>query len=383
MNPFLLYNYLSPDYFCDRHVETEILLKNINNKSNIAVFSQRRLGKTALVKHVFYLLKKKQSTIYLDIFPTSSLKEFTDYLATAIYKEFPIHKSTGRKFWEHIKLLRPILKINALSGEPELTLDISHPEQIEKSLPQLFSFLDQQEKKIVIAIDEFQQILSYPEKNVEALLRTIIQNLHNISFIFLGSDSRLMIEIFNNTKRPFYGNTNFLTLRKIPREEYTSFIKNLFHTVGVETDEKVLEMILDLTCAHTYYTQRLCHEVYADRMSYVEEKDIVNILYKLIQQNESVYFQYRNLLTKSQWKTLKAVAAEEVVYQPYSQKFTKKYGLGTVSTLQRNLEALVDKTIIYNNLFVENPYYEVEDKFLMRWLQNRQNDTISTADITL
>ena len=370
MNPFLLYNYLGPDYFCDRHEEIEILLKNINNKSNTAVFSQRRIGKTALVKHLFYFLKKQQSTIYLDIFPTSSLKEFIDYLATAIYKEFPIHKNTGKKFWEHIKLLRPILKINALSGEPELTLDISQSEQIEKSLPQLFSFLDQQEKKIVIAIDEFQQILSYPENNVEALLRTIIQNLHNISFIFLGSDSRLMIEIFNSSKRPFYGSTDFVTLKKIPREEYVSFIKNSFHRVGVETDEKALEMILDLTSTHTYYTQRLCHEIYANRISCVKEKDIVNILYKLIQQNEAVYFQYRNLLTKTQWKTLKAVAAEEIVYQPYSQSFIKKYGLGTVSTLQRNLEALVDKAIIYNNLSVENPYYEVEDKFLMRWLQN-------------
>ena len=370
MNPFLLNNYLGPDYFCDRQEETEILLKNIHNLSNTAVFSQRRIGKTALIKHVFYFLKKKQSTIYLDIFPTSSLKEFTDYLATAIYKEFPIHKSMGRKFWEHIKLLRPVLTINALSGEPELTLDISQPEQIEKSLPQLFSFLDQQEKKVVIAIDEFQQILSYPEKNVEALLRTIIQNLHNISFIFLGSDSRLMIEIFNSTKRPFYGSTNFMTLKKIPKGEYVSFIKNSFHREGVETDEEIPEMILDLTCTHTYYTQRLCHEMYADQITHIREKEVKETLYKLVQQNEAVYFQYRNLLTKTQWRTLKAVAAEEIVNQPYSQSFTKKYGLGTVSTLQRNLKALVDKAVIYNNLSVEDPYYEVEDKFLMRWLQN-------------
>ncbi|WP_352423265.1 ATP-binding protein [Proteiniphilum sp.] len=370
MNPFLLNNYLGPDYFCDRQEETEILLKNIHNLSNTAVFSQRRIGKTALMKHVFYLLKKTQSTIYLDIFPTSSLKEFTDYLATAIYKEFPIHKSIGRKFWEHIKLLRPVLKINALSGEPELTLDISQTEQIEKSLPQLFSFLDQQEKKVVIAIDEFQQILLYPEKNVEALLRTIIQNLHNISFIFLGSDSRLMIEIFNSTKRPFYGSTNFMTLKKIPKGEYVSFIKNSFHAVGVKMDEKIPEMILSLTCGHTYYTQRLCHEIYADQITLIREKEVKETLYKLVQQNEAVYFQYRNLLTKTQWKTLKAVTSEEMVYKPYSQEFIKKHDLGSTSTLKRNLEALVDKAIIYHNLSVEEPYYEVEDKFLMRWLQN-------------
>ena len=370
MNPFLLNNYLGPDYFCDRDEETETLLKNINNNSNTAVFSQRRIGKTALVKHVFFLLKDKQSAIYLDIFPTSSLKEFTDTLASSIYKEFPMHKSTGRKFWEHIKLLRPVLKINTLSGEPELTLDISRPEQIEKSIPQLFSFLDQQQKKIVLAIDEFQQILSYPEKNVEALLRTIIQNLHNISFIFLGSDSKVMTEIFNSAKKPFYGSTNFMTLNKIPEKEYVPFIKNTFHKLGVSMDEKVPEMILDLTCTHTYYTQRLCHEIYGDQVTFIREEDVTATLYKLIQQNEAVYFQYRNLLTKAQWKTLKAVAAEGTVYQPYSQNFIKNYDLGSTSTLKRNLEALADKAIIYHNVSVEEPYYEVEDKFLMRWLQN-------------
>ena len=97
-------------------------------------------------------------SIYVDI------KEFSDALPTAIYQEFPVHESAGKKFREHIKLLRPVLRVNALSGEPELALDVSQPEQIEKSIPQLFSFLDQQQKKVVIAIDEFQQILTYPEK---------------------------------------------------------------------------------------------------------------------------------------------------------------------------------------------------------------------------
>lgn len=135
-------------------------------------------------------------------------------------------------------------------------------------------------------------------------------------------------------------------------------------------DEKVPKMILELTCTHTYYTQRLCHEICANQIPFIREKNVVETLYGLIQQNEAVYFQYRNLLTKSQWKTLKAVASEEAVYQPYSQNFIKNYDLGSTSTLKRNLEALVDKAIIYHNLSVDEPYYEVEDKFLMRWLQN-------------
>jgi hypothetical protein len=67
-------------------------------------------------------------------------------------------------------------------------------------LQSLFSFLENQQIKIVIAFDEFQQINEYPEKNTEAILRTIIQPLTNIQFIFSGSSKHLLMDIFNNSK---------------------------------------------------------------------------------------------------------------------------------------------------------------------------------------
>jgi len=61
MNPFLINTYHSPDYFCDREEETKMLMDNILNQSNTAFFAQRRIGKTALIQHVFYHLKKKKN----------------------------------------------------------------------------------------------------------------------------------------------------------------------------------------------------------------------------------------------------------------------------------------------------------------------------------
>ncbi len=34
------------------------------------------------------------------------------------------------------------------------------------------------------------------------------------------------------------------------------------------------------------------------------------------------------------------------------------------------MESLLNKEIIFRNNDVENPYYEVYDKFLMRWMQS-------------
>ena len=291
-------------------------------------------------------------------------------LSTAIYNVFPIQKSIGLKFWEHIKLLRPVVRVNALSGEPELSLDISKPEQIEKTIPQLFSFLTRQNKKVIIAIDEFQQILSYPEKNVEAILRTTIQGLTSVSFVFLGSDGKLMAEIFNSAKRPFYASTKYLTLGKISINDYRDFIEKLFIKHNISIDDGVSDLILELTKQHTFYTQQLCHELFAEKPAHIDEQTVLQTLYRILQQNEAVYFQYRNLLTKSQWDVLKAVAIEEEVAKPYRADFIKKHKLSSSASVRRSLEALSGKSIVYYNVSEAEPFYEVQDKFLMRWLQN-------------
>ena len=370
MNPFLINNYISPKYFCNREYETKTLIKNIENQSNTTFFAQRRIGKTALIQHVFYKLKtKKVSAIYIDILATRELKDFANQLAGAIYKAFPLEHNIGKRFWNNIKLLRPVVSINELTGAPQLSLDVSHADQVEKSIPQLLHFLDNQNIPIVIAIDEFQQILSYPEDNVEALLRTVIQTLKNIRFVFLGSDRDMMTEIFNNTKRPFYASTSNLYIDRIDKQDYANFIKKTFENDKIEIDDAVVAVILKLTHSHTYFTQKLCNEIYGEHPKQVEEENVMEALNQILKSQEPIYFQYRNMLTSNQWKILKAIAVEEIVKKPYAKDFIKKHKLGTSSMVKRTLDALVKKNLIYHDIMQEEPHYEVQDKFLMRWLQ--------------
>ena len=370
MNPFLVNNYSSPKYFCNREDETKTLIKNIQNQVNTTFFAQRRIGKTALIQHVFYHLKKKKiHAIYIDIFATRELKDFANQLAGAIYTAFPLHHSIGKRFWDNIKLLRPIISVNELTGAPELSLDVNRPEQVEKSIPQLLRFLDKQNTPIVIAIDEFQQILEYPEDNVEALLRTLIQSLKNIQFVFLGSDRNMMTQIFNNSKRPFYASTNNLYINRINKKDYASFIKRIFNENKVKIQNSVVKKIIKLTHAHTYFTQKLCNEIYGNHKDEIKEKEVLQALNHIVISNESIYFQYRNMLTSNQWKVLKAIAIEEKVTKPYAKDFIRQHHLGTSSLVKRTLDSLLKKDIIYHDIMRENPHYEVQDKFLMRWLQ--------------
>lgn len=372
MNPFLINDYLSPAYFCDRETETKTLIDNINNQSNTVFFAQRRIGKTALIQHVFYHLRKKKITpIYIDIYASQNLKDFTNQLANSIYKVFPENKSIGKRFWEAIKLLRPVISIDEMTGSPELSLDISQAKQFEKTIPQLLNFLDKQNIRTVIAIDEFQQILNYPEKNVEALLRSSIQQLKNVHFIFCGSNQKMMFNIFNSYKRPFYASAKNINLQKIDAGIYAQFIKRLFQEQKFKISDNDIELILELTDCHTYYTQCLCHEIFAKGIKTIKTEIILQAINALLIDNEGVYFQYRNLITPSQWNILKAIAIEHRVIQPYSQKFMHKHNLGNSANVKRGIEALVAKEMIYFNTGVEQPYYEVYDKFLARWLEHK------------
>lgn len=370
MNPFLINDYISPEYFCDREVETKTLITNILNQSNTAFFAQRRIGKTALIKHLFFLLKQKKYTaLYIDIYGSRNLKEFTNQLANAIYQSFPQNKTVARKFLEAIKLLRPIISIDEFTGSPQLSLDISLQRQYEKTIQQLFLFLENQNTKTVIAIDEFQQILNYPEKNIEALLRTAIQPLKNVHFIFCGSHQDMMHTIFNSAKRPFYASSKSINLQKIKPEIYSSFIKKLFEKHKRKISNEAITSILELSHHHTYYTQRLCHDIFASEINKITPQEVLLIANKILIENEGIYFQYRNLLTNMQWNVLKAIAHEQYVYQPYAKSFIFKHQLGTPALVKRSLESLLEKEMIFYNASVEQSYYEVYDKFLLLWLR--------------
>jgi len=373
-NPFVSTGYRGPDYFCNRKNEAKQLTGFMLNGINVTLFAIRRLGKTGLIQHVFepYKNSNKLACIYVDIFATKNLSDFTNQLATAVYNRFPPQKTIGKKIMERFQLFRPVITFDELTGAPSLSLTIETKAQKENTIGQIFNFLDQQNVKVVFAIDEFQQILEYPETNTEALLRTCIQRLKNISFIFCGSNQRMMHEIFNSSKRPFFASCTNLNLGFIKREDYKKFIEQHFARNKRKIDEESLDFICDWTKLHTFYTQYFCFTLFAQNKKQYTLHDVHETALSILELNEHTFFQYRNLLTEAQWNLLCAIAKEEQLFQPQSKKFISNNHLGTPALVKRGMEALLKKEIIFFDSSVEKSYYEVYDKYLMRWIQHQR-----------
>ena len=371
-NPFIIKSYESKDLFCDREKELQLMLRNCVNQSDMTLISQRRMGKTGLILRLFDELKTTSPdihTIYLDIFASRNIDDFIKLLAEATMKSFPVKTSIGERLMEFIKSLRPQLSFDNITGEPQLQIAYQTAHEKEYTLRGLFDSLDSQEAPIVIAIDEFQQIRDYPEQNMEALLRTYIQQMHNLTFIFCGSKKHLMADIFTNEKKPFYASTSFVSLSKIDEAPYTAFIRRLFEERQRSITSEAIQFILTWTRRHTYYTQQLCHTIYANGNQNIDLEEVKLACNQLMQQSESVYLQYRQMLTDKQWDYLIAIAKEESVQQITASAFLKRHKIGTPSVSRRLADALCEKGLLNDDSTLDGTVYSVSDVFLSHWME--------------
>jgi len=228
MNPFIIREYKGHRFFCDREKETNSIIDALQNGRDITLVSLRKMGKTGLIMRSFEELKKKKAfeTIYLDIYSTENLKGLINQLATSLFR---MKKTFGEKMEEFLRsfrYVRPVISIDQLTGFPSVSFLIVDEKEARNTLEELFDMLRERAKKvpIVIAIDEFQQIGTYPEKNIEAMIRGMIQTLSNVRFIFSGSNRTILTRMFQDAAQPFYQSTDMMYLVEIEQSTYEKFI---------------------------------------------------------------------------------------------------------------------------------------------------------------
>jgi AAA+ ATPase superfamily predicted ATPase len=372
-NPFLLKGYKSKELFCDRENEIKRLCENVENGVDTTLISPRRMGKTGLILHLFEHYKKDTSIecLYVDINFATSQTDFNKLLSEAILKKFPEKTTIGKLFMNLLKGFRPIIRFDAISGEPQVEISYTSESEKTHTLQGILEFLNSQKPLILLAIDEFQQINDFPEKNTEAMLRSTIQHLHNIRFIFCGSKKTMMTDMFANAKRPFYASTQFMYLDKIDHKKYASFIEKLFRKNGRQIDKDIIDFVLDWTRTHTFYTQSLCNMIFSmsEKDAIIDMKTTKEACLELMKRNEPTFFQYRELLSVSQWKYLTAIAKEQLVEQPSAKSFLMKHNIGTPTDSQRLKQSLLDKDLILETITKEQTFYQVADVFFSRWLE--------------
>jgi hypothetical protein len=318
---------------------------------------------------VFGQLPKQAVGIEVDLQTTNSLNDLLNALARAVVTQINRNSSLGKKLWEGIKTLRPTVTYDDLTGQPVVSLDTRSPAETVRYLEQVIALLTQSSGPLVIALDEFQQILMYPDENVEETLRSILQQVPRVTFVFSGSDQHLLSAMFSETSRPFYMMSQLMKIGPIARESYHLFISKHFSEAKKKITATEIDYILDWAKGITAIIQLICNRLWAQDVRTISRPDVQDCLLQILGEYDEIFHVQFNRQTLKQKRLLKAIADADRVSQPYGQAFMREYGFTNASALRVTLTQLVNDQFIYNGQEGPDTWYEINDVFFARWLE--------------
>ena len=370
-NPFFIGRYVDKQYFCDREKDTETLVRHILNGRNVALISPRRLGKSGLIHHTFAqdVIKYRYTTIYVDIYATKDLCEMVKALSEAIVKSVRQKKSWHEKFFSFIKSLRVGFHIDAVSGEPSFDIGIGDIENPDKTIRELFDYMEASEKPCILAIDEFQQIREYPQTNTEAFIRSLVQQCSRTSFIFCGSKRHTMTDIFYSPAKPFFQSVISQSLKPIPMETYVEFAGRMFSQRGKILDRAAAEAIYRMFDGCTWYMQMMMNEMFAlTKEGMTCTTEYIDFAWdNIIMAQEDRYQAILYGLAPKQKQLLQAIASDRIVEGITSSDFVKRHRLVSASSVQAALKPLLKNDIVT----CEEGIYRIYDYFFADYLAKK------------
>lgn len=368
-NPFIVTGKIEPEYFCDRITESAKFIKSVVNGNNLVIISPRRMGKTGLIQFCYdnHEIINEYYTFFIDILHTSSLREFTYLLGREIYETLlPKNRKMSDLFIRTLKSISGKFGFDPITGTPTFNVELGDIDRPEYTLEEIFQYLADADKPCIVAIDEFQQIAKYPEKNIEALLRTHIQKLRNCNFIFAGSERHMMQEMFTSAARPFYHSADILELKAIAPEIYIPFIVGHFEKRNRQISAENVGKVYKLFKGHTYYIQKTFNEAFADTPDGEECTlgIIRSAIDNMISSNDTIFREILSNIPEKQKEVLYAIAKDDQAERITSTYFIKRHSLSSASSVQSAVKKLLEKDTITEI----NKVYSVTDKLFAMWI---------------
>jgi len=373
-NPFKFDIEVAGDFFCGRREEITELVDYINNETNIIMFAKRRIGKSSLLKEVFENhLDKNILHTHIDIYSISNIRELYERLVRGIEESLIGYESNLNKLSRLVESIQNYFhsaKVSIIvSGKPQVKIESTEKDYflaIEQLFLSYFEFLKSQNLQAVIAIDEFQKIVSLNDsEKIEQLLRTIANKRHNSSFIFTGSKRNILLEMFNDSARAFFKLGTEFQLNAISKNEFYLWVKLRFQKKHIHLDKVAFETLYLQADGETRFIQQVCHELFKrnNQQSIIDVIKIKNMIKNVIKK-KTYNAQLLNRYTAAQQNTLKIIATNNG-QNFYSNKILEENSI-TKATAQSAVRSLLKSGIIFQQKNNQLVFEDVEFKL---WLK--------------
>ncbi len=375
-NPFHYGTVVVGDAFCNRTEELRDVERAFENGEKLFIYSERRLGKTSLVRTAIERLPRRRFlAVYVDLWPTDSEVSFATATAQAI--SLAAASTPGRLLDTAKQLfsrLVPSVSVND-EGKPIVTFGTVVPRKPEVDIEDVLKAPEklaaQRNRKVVVVFDEVQRILEYESDLVERKLRSMIQHQGEVGYLFLGSRKHLIRRMFLDKSRPLYRAAGHYPLGPIGAKHWIGFIRKRFLDAQKEIDDETIRSICGLTEGHPFYTQHLCHALWELCAPGTRATDdlVETALGVLLDRESYAYTMLWESLAANQRRLLRGLVLEPLGAKPFSSAFTRRYGLRSASNVQRASGALIEADVVDP----ENGSFVIVDRFFKLWIRKQQS----------
>lgn len=373
-NPFKFGKIVYDKHFYNREKEVSKIKATLSSGNNIALYAPRRYGKSSLIARALSQLEIEGFTcVHFDFMSVYSQKTFIQSYAQEILKSQKKTdlKAVIAKFTSFVKNIKPSVSFDQ-AGNPEFSIAFLENTDKEESLKDVINLpeaLASDHKKFIIAFDEFQEINKLNGENFEKLLRSQIQKHKNVAYVFFGSKTHMLKDMFNNKNRAFYNAAYIMNLEKMDEKDSIVFLQNAFHSSKISLSNKMAQYIIQQAENIPYYIQFLAHQIWEyamiNRIDAIEPSIVDDSLQSILDLKNDFYWELLNNQSIQRKKILFALSQD--ARELYSVYTSGKYELGAASTTQKALEVLISEGIIEK----DREHYEFSDPIFKRFI--RQN----------
>ena len=370
--PFSYGKIVEAENFTDRKNETARLLANIASLTNTAIISPRRWGKSSLVSKAVRIASSENSDhlfVRMNIFKCGDIQEFYQTYAREIMTQasstLENMMSNAKEF---ISSLLPKISVSDPAGQYQISfgLDVKSNPISEDILDLPQRIAEKKGKKVIVCIDEFQQIGEFADSvKFQKILRSHWQEQSQVAYILYGSKKHMMLNIFGEYNSPFYRFGDILFLPKISNEDWTEYIVGRFTETGKFIRPEVASYLAEKADNHSYYVQQLAQSCWLRTSEECTESIVDSSLESILDSLNLQFLNTMDSLTEKQRNYLCAIA--DGVKHFSATETLSRYKLGSNGNIRILREALRKRDIID----IERKQAFIQDPIILLWLQTQ------------
>jgi len=352
---------------------TAELLKK-NERTNIAIIGNRRIGKTELLLE----FKEKHHQEKTLIFPYLNVQRVgdVDSFVFSYYREFLFELGRKRKLvaskitlatWDDLLILSAKLHLD------DITEKLKREEDM-KALAFLFESQEEILKRTgflcIFFLDEFQYVQQFGDRFLE-VMRSIVEKQKKSAYVVTGSSISLMETIFSQHREPFFAQFRRLYLGPLQKQDSIVLATALLKKQRMDVDVSTTNELFQLTHGHPFYIVSLCRRVIEDFDEVNQEKVRYAFLEETLSPKGDIYLVLDYIFNESLSRAYKGELHRQILLN------LAEHQGWTLSEIARNLKrpsgevSNYMKVLLKTDLLIRdgNNYY-FRDPLLAFWLKN-------------